>query len=351
MASIILRVPLGTIPLTNAQADSNFQNLNNALGANGSTTIPTPSGTGVPLLSISPTTTGTFTAANITFAGSLVGGTGSFTTLSTSGQLTSTVASGTAPFVVTSTNNVANLNASSLNGATFAAPGAIGSGTASTGAFTTLSASTSATITSLTVNTTVSGTGFSTYLASPPAIGGTAAAAVTGSNLMSSGGLWAKAAYTGTAYTSGVLIDYTTNLGRISVGTSDGLAFYYGNTGTETLRIDTTGNLILKTGSLQEVKTSLAANDINISLGNYFTKSITTTTTLTVSNVPTTGTVASFILDLTNGGAFTVTWWANMKWAAGNTPTLTASGRDILGFFTHDAGTTWNGLVLAKDIK
>jgi hypothetical protein len=45
--------------------------------------------------------------------------------------LTSTVAVGTAPLVVTSTTNVANLNASSLGGATFAAPGAIGGGTAS----------------------------------------------------------------------------------------------------------------------------------------------------------------------------------------------------------------------------
>jgi hypothetical protein len=41
-------------------------------------------------------------------------------------QLTSTIATGTAPLVVASTTNVANLNASSLNGATFAAPGAIG---------------------------------------------------------------------------------------------------------------------------------------------------------------------------------------------------------------------------------
>ena len=56
-------------------------------------------------------------------------------------QLTSTVAIGTAPLVVTSTTNVANLNASSLNGATFAAPGAIGGGTAAAGSFTTLSAS------------------------------------------------------------------------------------------------------------------------------------------------------------------------------------------------------------------
>jgi len=54
-------------------------------------------------------------------------------------QLISSVATGTAPFTVASTTNVANLNASSLNGATFASPGAIGGTTPGTGAFTTLS--------------------------------------------------------------------------------------------------------------------------------------------------------------------------------------------------------------------
>jgi hypothetical protein len=54
-------------------------------------------------------------------------------------QLQSTVSTGTAPFTVSSTTNVANLNASSLNGATFAAPGAIGGTTPSSGAFTTVS--------------------------------------------------------------------------------------------------------------------------------------------------------------------------------------------------------------------
>lgn len=69
--------------------------------------------------------------------------TGKFTTVQ------STVATGTAPFTVASTTNVANLNASSLNGATFAAPGAIGSGTASTGAFTTITRSSTETITAI----------------------------------------------------------------------------------------------------------------------------------------------------------------------------------------------------------
>ena len=50
--------------------------------------------------------------------------------------------------------------------------GTVGATTANSGAFTTLSAS-----------STVSGTGFSTYLASPPAIGGTAPAAITGTTI------------------------------------------------------------------------------------------------------------------------------------------------------------------------
>jgi hypothetical protein len=49
--------------------------------------------------------------------------------LTTTGQYISTVATGTAPLSVASTTNVPNLNASFLNGATFAAPGTIGGGT------------------------------------------------------------------------------------------------------------------------------------------------------------------------------------------------------------------------------
>lgn len=68
------------------------------------------------------------------------------------------------------------INASTLGGATFASPGAIGSGTASSGAFTTLSAS-----------STVSGAGFTNLFASPPTIGGTAAAAGSFTTLSSTG--------------------------------------------------------------------------------------------------------------------------------------------------------------------
>ena len=103
--------------------------------------------------------------------------------------------------------------------------------------------------------------------------------------------------------------------------------------------------------AIQETRVAMAANAIDLSLGTVFTKTITANTTFTVSNVPATGTVASFILELTNGSAFTTTWWSGIKWTSGTAPTLTASGLDILGFYTHDGGTTWRGLVMSKDNK
>lgn len=102
---------------------------------------------------------------------------------------------------------------------------------------------------------------------------------------------------------------------------------------------------------LREVGVAMAANNIDVATGNLFTKTISGATSLTVSNVPASGTLASFILDLTNGGSATITWWSGVKWAGGTAPTLTAAGRDVLGFYTHDGGTTWTGLLMSKDAK
>ena len=96
-----------------------------------------------------------------------------------------------------------------------------------------------------------------------------------------------------------------------------------------------------------EHRTAMAALNIDLNTGSVFTKTIAGASTLTVSNVPATGTVASFILQLVNPGT-NVTWFANIRWAGGAAPTLTASGTDVLGFYTFDAGANWYGLVLGK---
>ena len=124
------------------------------------------------------------------------------------------------------------------------------------------------------------------------------------------------------------------------------LAAVTDETGTGSLVFNTTPAFV----GLRETKVAMSANDINLATGNYFTKTISGATTLTVSNVPSAGLTATFILDLTNGASATITWWG-VKWVGGTAPTLTAAGRDSLGFFTHDGGTTWSGVVIGKDIK
>jgi hypothetical protein len=97
-----------------------------------------------------------------------------------------------------------------------------------------------------------------------------------------------------------------------------------------------------------ETRIAVAASAIDLNTGTFFTKTAAANLTWTVTNVPASNTVGNFILELTNGGAYTMTWWANMRWAGGTAPKLTAAGRDSLGFYTLDGGANWNGLVLGQ---
>lgn len=103
--------------------------------------------------------------------------------------------------------------------------------------------------------------------------------------------------------------------------------------------------------AIRETQIAMGANDIDLAAGNLFTKTISAATTFTVSNVLGSGNANSFILELTNGGSQTITWFSGVKWAGGTAPVLTAAGVDILGFYSHDGGTTWRGMVMAKDSK
>jgi hypothetical protein len=101
----------------------------------------------------------------------------------------------------------------------------------------------------------------------------------------------------------------------------------------------------------RETRVAMGANDIDCLAGSVFTKTISGTTTLTVSNVAAAGYISSFILELTNGGSSTITWWSGIKWANGIVPTFTVSGTDLLGLYSRDGGTTWVGLILARDVR
>lgn len=128
-----------------------------------------------------------------------------------------------------------------------------------------------------------------------------------------------------------------------------------GTTATQTLTNKTLSAAVMAgrtdfTGSIVNGVNTVSASEIDCSAGNYFTKTASGALTWTVSNVPSSR-AYSFILELTNGGTGTQTWFSGIKWPGGVAPTLVASGVDVLGFVTDDGGTTWRGVQLMKDSK
>lgn len=100
-----------------------------------------------------------------------------------------------------------------------------------------------------------------------------------------------------------------------------------------------------------ETVQAMAANDVDCTLGNVQTKSISTTVTLTFSNPPVSGKAGAFTLIATFSGSPAITWPASVKWAGGTAPTLTAVGIDVFTFMTTDGGTTWYGFTSGADMQ
>lgn len=93
-------------------------------------------------------------------------------------------------------------------------------------------------------------------------------------------------------------------------------------------------------------------DDIDLSLGNVFTATVSTgTQTLTFSNPSPTANACTFMLILTNGGSQTVNFPGSVDFPGGSAPTLTAAGTDILMFTTIDAGTLYHGILASSDSK
>lgn len=86
---------------------------------------------------------------------------------------------------------------------------------------------------------------------------------------------------------------------------------------------------------------------IDVSKGAYITGTITGNTTFSFTGVPQTGATV-VVMQLTNGGAYTITWPSSIKWSGGKAPKFTASGIDIVVLTTNDAGATWYGIVNLK---
>ena len=176
---------------------------------------------------------------------------------------------------------------SAINGVT------IGASSASTGAFTTLSAS-----------STVSGTGFSTYLASPPAIGGSTAAAGTFTALTATGTTTLATSLTGALSASS---------GVVSAGT---LSIANGGTGQTTAAAAQRA----LTPATSTVSESSGAASVNWANSNSFYLALNANCTISFTGQQDGQVITIAILNTTSN--YTVTWPTN-KCARATAPTMT----------------------------
>ena len=115
--------------------------------------------------------------------------------------------------------------------------------------------------------------------------------------------------------------------------------------------ITTVGTLTGATidGSYKQVAEAVGALDIDLSTGNYFTKTISADSTFTFSNPAASGTVSSFTLELTHTSG-TITWPTTVVWNGGvgkTAPTVATGKTHLFLFVTDSAGATYRGAVLA----
>lgn len=286
-------------------------------------------------------------------------GVGSTPSYGTSGQVLTSAGSGSAPTwsaaPVTSpggsTTQVqfnssgsfagsANLtfDGTTLTAAGLAGPhnGTVGATTPSTGAFTTLSAS-----------STVSGTGFSTYLASPPAIGSTAAntgafttvtasSTVTGTALIPSGssvpsnGIYLSAANTvafATNTTARGNINATGNW-TISAPSSGAALTVSAVTGGAT----NAGITLNGSGATPPVAVTFSATAMTLDCtrSNVFTTTFTAnvTTAPTISN-PQDGQTINWFITQDATGSRTMTWPTSFKWPGGTAGVLSTAANSV----------------------
>jgi hypothetical protein len=134
-------------------------------------------------------------------------------------------------------------------------------------------------------------------------------------------------------------VSYSANVAFSAVPTFSSGPFAVGNTSgaIANTTLDVYGG-----AAMNVVTLATTSNTVNVALANYFISTPAGTSTWIFTGVPVSRD-SSFVLQLTNGGSYTTTWPASVKWPSDTAPTLSTSGVDILIFSTVNTGTTWRG--------
>lgn len=133
--------------------------------------------------------------------------------------------------------------------------------------------------------------------------------------------------------------------------------------GTGSVVLDTSSTITTPTvnqpllTALRESQTSLSivANAVTINCDTasvFYLLLNSNITTITFSNIPTSGRAFSIVLSIeADGTPRTITWPAAVKWPLGIAPSLTSTAGkvDTFTLYTYDAGTKWYAFVAGQD--
>jgi hypothetical protein len=158
----------------------------------------------------------------------------------------------------------------------------------------------------------------------------------------------------GTSGTSGFLtLTGTTDNGVLTFINSSGQGQVEANLTFDGSILSVSGHVAPTT--FREVHSSLGSGgsfNINLATANNFSRTVTGGGTVTVAfDNPPSGRAFGFTLALTNGGSATIQWPAGVRYADGVAPILTSSGTDVLTFYTFDAGSTYYGFLVGRNMS
>ncbi len=131
------------------------------------------------------------------------------------------------------------------------------------------------------------------------------------------------------------------------------------NQSASSLQIQTSGNTAIEISQYQNVTfekavwqkiQAVSALELNLSTGNYFTKTISGNSTFTFVNPPPNTKACAFTLELTHSSG-TVTWPSTVKWNADTAPTLTTGKTHLFMFVTDDGGARNRGSALVDYVN
>lgn len=105
---------------------------------------------------------------------------------------------------------------------------------------------------------------------------------------------------------------------------------------TKDLRID---------GLVTQTIVSTGTSTIDLSAGSYHKYTLSGSVTISSITNAVSSVAQAFIVEVQNGGSYSVTWPSSIQWDGGTAPTLDANKTTIFVFISSDGGTKWRGQV------